>query len=356
MIEFKNVSKTYHLKGADVGAVRDVSLTIPDGKIYGVIGYSGAGKSTLIRCVNMLEVPDSGTITVNGKTLCKTDENGKFTTVDIKTLNAARHKIGMIFQHFNLFDRLTVFENVAFPLKHSGKSREEIRVKVLNLLKLVDLTEKANVYPSQLSGGQKQRVAIARALANDPEVLLSDEATSALDPEATSAILTLLRDLNRKLGLTVVIVTHEMAVIKQICDRVAVMENGRVVEEGSVYDVFSTPRESVTKRFVSSTNGLQMAGKLIEEGSRLIESDKSNVLVKLTYGKDVTGDALISRIARDCDVDVSIILANVEIIQDLPLGQTVDLIMGETENINRALECFSSQGVKVEVLKDGRIN
>ena len=226
MIEIKNLNKTYHLKSGDVEAAKNVSLTIEDGEIYGIIGYSGAGKSTLVRCINLLEVPDSGEITVNGVRLTRMENTPKgevLKRVSDKELNKARHGIGMIFQHFNLLDRSTVFDNIAYPLKYSGKSRQEIRERVHELLELVDLKDKENVYPSQLSGGQKQRVAIARALANNPGVLLSDEATSALDPEATESILNLLKKLNKQLGLTIVLITHEMTVIKTICSKVAVM-------------------------------------------------------------------------------------------------------------------------------------
>ena len=226
MIYLKNICKTFiDDNKKEVHAVNDVSLTINDGDIFGIIGFSGAGKSTLVRCINLLERPTSGTVEVDGKDLTKLSE---------KELRESRKKIGMIFQHFNLFPSRTIFGNVAFPLQGSGLSKEEIAAKVRNLLELVGISEKENAYPSQLSGGQKQRVAIARALANDPDILLCDEATSALDPQTTKAILDLLKDLNKKLGITIVVITHEMAVVKEICNKVAVMEKGRVVEEGDV--------------------------------------------------------------------------------------------------------------------------
>ena len=237
MIVLQNVSKTYRLKDARVEAIKDVSLRVQDGEIFGVIGYSGAGKSSLVRCINLLEVPDSGTISVNGTDITWS-EGGAFKRLSNHEMKKVRKKIGMIFQHFNLLDRSTVFGNVAYPLAYSGLAKEEICSRVFSLLELVGLTDKAHAYPSQLSGGQKQRVAIARALANDPSVLLSDEATSALDPEATESILSLLKELNKKLNLTIILITHEMSVIKSICDKVAVMENGRVVEEGDVYSIF----------------------------------------------------------------------------------------------------------------------
>ena len=219
MIYLKNICKTFiDDNKKEVHAVNDVSLTINDGDIFGIIGFSGAGKSTLVRCINLLERPTSGTVEVDGKDLTKLSE---------KELRESRKKIGMIFQHFNLFPSRTIFGNVAFPLQGSGLSKEEIAAKVRNLLELVGISEKENAYPSQLSGGQKQRVAIARALANDPDILLCDEATSALDPQTTKAILDLLKDLNKKLGITIVVITHEMAVVKEICNKVAVMEKGR---------------------------------------------------------------------------------------------------------------------------------
>jgi len=241
MINVEHLDKTYHLKNADVHAVDDVSLHIESGQIYGVIGYSGAGKSTLVRCLNFLEIPDSGSIEIEGFGKV----NAKQGSLDIsqKKLRELRRSIGMIFQHFNLLDRSTVFDNVAYPLKYTGLSKKEIETRVDELLDLVDLADKKYVYPSQLSGGQKQRVAIARALSNNPKVLLSDEATSALDPDATESILKLLKDLNKRLGITIILITHEMSVIKSIANRVAVMENGKVVEEGDVYDIFANPKE-----------------------------------------------------------------------------------------------------------------
>ena len=238
MIELKNISKDFGSGEKAVHAVRDVSLSIGSGEIFGIIGFSGAGKSTLVRCINLLERPSSGSVFVAGQDL---------TALSAKDLRAARKKIGMIFQHFNLMPSRTVAGNVAYPLKGSGLSKEDIQKKVATLLELVGIGDKADAYPSQLSGGQKQRVAIARALANDPQVLLCDEATSALDPQTTKAILHLLKHLNETLGITIVLITHEMAVVKEICDRVAVMEYGRVVEQGEVFTVFAEPKQAITK-------------------------------------------------------------------------------------------------------------
>lgn len=350
MIEIKNLNKTYHLKTGDVEAIKDVSLEINDGEVFGIIGYSGAGKSSLVRCINLLEIPDSGDITVDGVKLTYTVPDEKkgirMCTIKNKALREARRNIGMIFQHFNLLDRSTVFENIAYPLKYTKKSKEEIEAKVDELLELVDLKDKKYVYPSQLSGGQKQRVAIARALANNPKVLLSDEATSALDPEATETILNLLKKLNKELGITIVVITHEMAVIKTICHRVAVMEEGRVVEMGNVYDVFSNPQQPITKKFISSTSALSKIGALISEDKELTNPSNGK-LIKLQFGKDSVGDALISDVSRRFNVNINIVLANVEILQGASLGSMIALIKGNEDDINKALDYIKENHVNV---------
>lgn len=350
MIEIKNLNKTYHLKTGDVEAIKDVSLEINDGEVFGIIGYSGAGKSSLVRCINLLEIPDSGDITVDGVKLTYTVPDEKksirMCTIKNKDLREARRNIGMIFQHFNLLDRSTVFENIAYPLKYTKKSKEEIEAKVDELLELVDLKDKKYVYPSQLSGGQKQRVAIARALANNPKVLLSDEATSALDPEATETILNLLKKLNKELGITIVVITHEMAVIKTICHRVAVMEEGRVVEMGNVYDVFSNPQQPITKKFISSTSALSKISALISEDKELTNPSNGK-LIKLQFGKDSVGDALISDVSRRFNVNINIVLANVEILQGASLGSMIALIKGNEDDINKALDYIKENHVNV---------
>ncbi|MBR6136161.1 MAG: ATP-binding cassette domain-containing protein [Clostridia bacterium] len=358
MINISNLQKHFVSKEANVHAVNDVSINIGDGEIYGIIGYSGAGKSTLVRCINFLEYPDSGSISIKDFGTI-TSENGVLYKVDgenrtrlkEKDLRKLRRSIGMIFQLFNLLDRSTVFDNVAYPLKYTGLSKEEITEKVDNLLALVDLSEKRDSYPSQLSGGQKQRVAIARALANDPKILLSDEATSALDPDATESILKLLKDLNRKLGLTIVIITHEMAVIKQIADRVAVMEDGKVVEEGEVYEVFSNPQANITKRFVESSSGLEKINKLIESRTIELSNNASQRLIKLTFTKDSVGEALISKVSRDYNVDISIVLANVDIVAENALGGIIADISGDPDKVREALEYIASNGVRVEAIE-----
>ncbi len=345
MINIEHLDKTYHLKNADVHAVDDVSLHIESGQIYGVIGYSGAGKSTLVRCLNFLEIPDSGTIEIEGFGKVKAKQG----SLDIsqKKLRELRQSIGMIFQHFNLLDRSTVFDNVAYPLKYTGLSKKEIETRVDELLDLVDLADKKYVYPSQLSGGQKQRVAIARALSNNPKVLLSDEATSALDPDATESILKLLKDLNKRLGITIILITHEMSVIKSIANRVAVMENGKVVEEGDVYDIFANPKEEITKKFINSSSSLSNITKLIENKTIIPRDSK---LVKLTFTRDSVGSATISKISREYNVDVNIMLANVDVVNADALGGIIASIEGNKEDIQDAINYLHASNVKVEVI------
>lgn len=365
MIELEGICKAYDAPGGvKIHALSDVGLTIHDGEIYGVIGYSGAGKSTLVRCVNLLERPDIGRVTISGfgtivareGKLFYTPEDGSERPVTEDDLRRLRRGIGMIFQHFNLLDRSTVFENVAYPLKFTGMKKPEIEERVMELLELVELAEKADSYPSQLSGGQKQRVAIARALANDPQILLSDEATSALDPDVTESILKLLKDLNKKLGVTIILITHEMSVIKSVCQRVAVMEGGRVVEEGPVYDIFSAPREVVTRRFVAATSGLSNLGKLIASGSPLVRTSPENVLVTLTFSRESVGEALISEAARRFNVNLNIVLANVDLLLDSVLGYTVVRVQGAPEDIEKALEYLKGQSVRVEAIENGSVD
>ena len=357
MINIQHMNKTFHLKTGDVEALNDVSLNIEAGQIYGVIGYSGAGKSTLVRCINLLETPDSGSLTVGGSGELVI-QNGKpmvsGKALKEKQLGKLRRGIGMIFQHFNLLDRSTVFENIAYPLRYSGMKKEEIDKRVTELLALVDLTDKRDTYPSQLSGGQKQRVAIARALANNPQILLSDEATSALDPDATEAILTLLKQLNEKLGLTIVLITHEMAVIKAICHRVAVMEHGKVVEEGDVYDIFANPQQPITRKFIASSSTLGKAEKMIADGSPMMQVKPGEKLVRLTFRQDSVGDSVISKISRRFHANLNIVLANVDILQGHPLGAMIAVIGGD--DVDSALEYLRAHQISVEVMRDGTAN
>ena len=360
MIEVSHLSKTFHIKSSDVHAVDDVSLSVRDGEIFGVIGYSGGGKSTLVRCLNLLEMPDSGSVSIGdfgevtfrgGRVYRR--ENGAEKRLTERQLSQLRRSVGMIFQHFNLLDRSTVFDNVAYPLRYTGMKRAEIRVRVEELLQLVGLSDKIDVYPSQLSGGQKQRVAIARALANNPKVLLSDEATSALDPDATEAILNLLQDLNRKLGLTIVLITHEMAVIKTVCSRVAVMERGRVVEEGSVYDLFSHPQAEITRRFVASSSILGKIDRLLAEDSPLVRLRPGEKLVRLTFQKDCVGEHIVTTAAKKYGIDLSIVLANIDFLQGSPVGGLIGVVGGDEKSLAGAVEFLKENHVLTEVLTDG---
>ena len=359
MITINHLCKTFRLRSGDVCAARDVNLDIHEGEIYGVIGYSGAGKSTLVRCINLLETPDDGEMTIDDTTVVIRSgrvflrEGGAEKPASEKQLNALRRGIGMIFQQFNLLDRSTVADNVAYPLRYTGMSRADIDARVRELLALVDLTDKADVYPSQLSGGQKQRVAIARALANRPRILLSDEATSALDPDATESILALLRDLNRKLGLTIVLITHEMSVIKAVCQRVAVMADGAVVEEGEVYNLFAHPVQPITKRFVQSASPLGKIDKMIIEGSPLLRVGPGGYLVKLLFHRDCVGDSLISDVSRRFGVNLNIVLANVEEIQGIALGGMIAAVEGAPEAVQAALDYLRDKHVSVEVIARG---
>ena len=346
MIEFTHVSKDFGSGEKMVRAVRDVSLTIQDGEIFGIIGFSGAGKSTLVRCINLLERPTNGTVVVDGK---------EMTALSPKELRLARRKIGMIFQHFNLMPSRTVFGNVAYPLQGQGLSKQAIQNKVRKLLKLVDIADKETAYPSQLSGGQKQRVAIARALANDPKVLLCDEATSALDPQTTKAILTLLKDLNQKLNLTIVMITHEMAVVKEICDHGALLEHGQVVEQGEVFSLFADPKQPITQNFIRTTSNLQKIEELIAEGSPVVQLQPGEVIVRLSYIQKNVSEPLISTLSQRFQISLNIIFADIEIVQDAPIGGTVAILSGEREQITKAMEYLIEKNVGVEVLKDARV-
>ena len=346
MIELSSVSKTFLGKTQQehVEALRDVSLSVKQGEIFGIIGYSGAGKSTLVRVINLLERPDLGRVMMGGQDL---------TAMNPRELRQARRKIGMIFQHFSLLPSRTVSGNIAFPLKYTGLSKEDIQAKVTTLLNLVELSDKASAYPSQLSGGQKQRVAIARALAADPQVLLCDEATSALDPQTTLSILRLLKKVNEQLGITIVIITHEMAVIKEICDRVAVMEGGRVVELGTVFEVFASPREEITRRFIETTGTMHRVQEMIDGDSPILRLAPGELLIRLQYAQRSPSAPMVSLVSRRFDIDLNILFGNVEIIGGSPLGALVVVASGEANKVQEALAYMMEQNVKVEVLKHG---
>ena len=343
MIELKDINKVFKDKNQnEFYAAKDVNLKINDGEIFGIIGFSGAGKSTVVRCINLLGRPTSGQVIVNEKNLLE---------LSAKELREERKKIGMIFQHFNLMPSRTVFENIAFPLKHSGLSKKQVQEKVRELLTLVELTDKESQYPSQLSGGQKQRVAIARALANNPKILLCDEATSALDPTTTKQILGLLKKLRDKLNLTIVIITHQINVVKDICDKVAVMEHGKVVETGDVFDIFANPKDEVTKRFIHSTTNLQKIEELISENSNVVQLKKGEKIIRLSYLQKNVSEPLISTVSSKFGVVLNIIFADIEIVQGAPVGGTVAIFSGENQNIQNALGWLKEKKVGIEILK-----
>ena len=342
MIELVGVNKTFTTKDLNVEACKDVNLKIEDGDIFGIIGFSGAGKSTLVRCINLLERPTSGKVLIDGVDITQLKE---------AELRKIRKKIGMIFQHFNLMRSRTVYQNIAYPLKGSKLTKAQMDKKVKDLLELVGLSEKLNAYPSELSGGQKQRVAIARALANDPKVLLCDEATSALDPQTTSSILKLLKEVNQKLGITIVLITHEMAVIKEICNRVAVMELGKVVETGNILDIFSHPKAQMTIDFINSTNPITKIYELIDNGAEIVQLHKGQRLLKLTYGAEETKEALISQLSKKYDVVCNIVFGNVEVIQQAALGSLIVMLEGSEDAMRKAEAELKHYNIEVEVLK-----
>ncbi|WP_082235953.1 methionine ABC transporter ATP-binding protein [Halobacillus massiliensis] len=337
MISIKGLSKVFKTKDRDVKAVDHMDLSVDKGEIFGVIGYSGAGKSTFIRLLNRLEEPTEGTIQINDQNIIDLSKND---------LRVARQNIGMIFQHFNLLWSRTVFDNIAFPLEIAGVPKEERLKRVNELIDLVGLSGRGKSYPSQLSGGQKQRVGIARALANNPQVLLCDEATSALDPETTDSILDLLVDINEKLGLTIILITHEMHVIRKICHRVAVMESGKVVESGDVLDVFLHPKEKVTKKFVDQV----MGDPDREDSLNLIqETYRSGEILQLHFVGENTNQALISDISRKFPVDVNILHGKITQTQKGAYGTMLVQLVGEEAEVSRAIDYIRTTSVEVEV-------
>lgn len=343
MISLKDVSVTFTQPNKEtIQAVKNVSLEVDKGDVYGIVGYSGAGKSTLVRVINLLQRPTSGSVVVNQTEL---------TALPAKALREKRKTIGMIFQHFNLMDSRNVFDNVDFSLKYAGISKQERRQKVTELLSLVGLEEKARSFPSQLSGGQKQRVAIARALANDPEILLCDEATSALDPKTTLQILALLKKLNRKLGLTIVIITHEMQVVKEICNKVAVMENGEIIEQGKSVQIFSQPAKPLTKDFIRTATHIDQALETILGSAKFSSLAANEWLVELPYVGDQTNEPLIAQLFSRYQVTTNILYGNVEILQDVPIGSLIVSLSGEYGQRKRALDFLADQGVYTNIIK-----
>ncbi len=338
MITLSNVKKVYKSKTNPVIAVNDINMKIHSGEIYGIIGYSGAGKSTLIRLLNGLETPTAGTITVAGHDI---------TSIKGEPLRRARREISMIFQHFNLLWSRTVRQNIAFPLEINGVPKKERLKRVDELIKLVGLEGRENAYPSQLSGGQKQRVGIARALANNPKVLLCDEATSALDPQTTDSILDLLVDINERLGLTIVLITHEMHVIRKICHHVAVMENGTIVEEGKVLDVFKNPKQGITKRFVQQVTEPEETRETIEH---LLDKYPNGKVIQLTFVGEAAEQPIITNLIRNFNLNVNILQGKISQTQNGSYGTLFIHMDGDSSVIERAIAYISEQQVGVEVI------
>lgn len=342
MIKLENISKTFQINGQSVEAVKDVTLEIRQGEIFGIIGFSGAGKSTLVRCINLLEKPEKGRVIINSEDI---------THYEGKKLRQVRQRIGMIFQHFNLMPSRTVFENIELPLKLTEHTASERSQKIKKLLDLVGLSDKAQSYPSELSGGQKQRVAIARALANDPKVLLCDEATSALDPQTTHSILQLLKEVNARLGITLVVITHQMEVIKEICDRVAVMQKGVVVEEGNIVDVFSAPQAPITKSFIQAADNFEAFSDLVKLNSAITGIKPTQPVWFLTYRGAVAGEPLMSELYRRFEVKANIIYGNIDYFKECIVGKLGVAIEGEAGQIEKARQFLIDQKVIVEVLR-----
>lgn len=334
MIEIEHVSKTFRSNGREARALRDVSLTIEKGDIFGIIGYSGAGKSTLIRCINHLEVPDEGRVLINGEAI------GECSPAE---LQRKRRKIGMIFQHFNLLSSVNVFENIAAPLKnHTGLSAREVDERVSSLLQLTGLEDKRMAYPSQLSGGQKQRVAIARALSSNPDILLCDEATSALDPNTTQQILELIKRIQKQFGITVVLITHQMEVVKSVCNKVAVMEHGRVAECGDLVSVFANPKSGIAREFVAKSTCLQEAKAAAKERKR--------TLYQLRFIGEDANEPVIARLVKQFPVMVSILFGNLEHLAGVPFGNLIVDLEGGGAQVKQALSWLRGQNIFVEVI------
>ena len=341
MIEVRDLSKRFGEGDGAVHALEHIDLTVDQGDIYGIIGLSGAGKSTLVRCINLLERPTEGTVLVDGRDLTRMPD---------KELRQARKSIGMIFQHFNLLMQRNCLDNITFPLELTGTLRKQAVARARELLKIVDLESKEKAYPAQLSGGQKQRIAIARALASDPKVLLCDEATSALDPTTTRSILRLIQDINKRLGITIVVITHEMAVVKEICHRVAVIESGVIKEMGRVVDIFTNPQSQTMKDFVTSIINMELPAGIKNLGVTDQPSPDRYMLVRLRFKGAATNDPVVADVVRKFNVEVSVLYGNIDYIQDEPFGYLIVVIMGDMETQAKAFSYIKTLPIGSEVL------
>ena len=338
-IVIENVSKTYHSKYGEVNALKNISLSIESGDIFGIIGMSGAGKSTLVRCMNFLEVPTSGRVLIRGKSLA--DFSGK-------ELRAQRQQIGMIFQHFNLLMQKSVLENVCFPLYIQGKKKKEARERAVKLLELVDLKDKIDAYPSQLSGGQKQRVAIARALASDPKILLCDEATSALDPQTTSSILELLKDINRRFGITIVIITHQLSVVREICNRVAIMKEGVVEEEGLVSEIFTHPRSQVARELIRKDRGQDVDSDAMLSRPLIQSGEK----IRIVFSENSAFEPVISNLILTFKEPVNILKADTKNVGGVAKGEMILEIPADSKHAEEMKAYLREHGLDLEEADD----
>ena len=332
-IEVRHLYKRFEQKGVTVEALSDINLTVEQGDIYGIIGMSGAGKSTLVRCMNFLEVPSEGKVLIDGKSLSEFSP---------KELRKEREKIGMIFQHFNLLMQKNVLENVCFPLYIQGKKKAEARAKALELLEIVGLADRAKAYPAQLSGGQKQRVAIARALASDPQILLCDEATSALDPQTTSSILELLQDINQKFGITIVIITHQMSVVREICTHVAIMKDGEVKEQGLVEEIFSHPKSQVAKELISKDSGNDV------ESKKLTQSEiQDGEIVRIVFSENSAFEPVIANLILTFHEPVNILKANTKNVGGVAKGEMILQFMSDSTNVPEMKKFLTERGLEI---------
>jgi D-methionine transport system ATP-binding protein len=330
----ENLSKTFSTKDGTVEALKNVNLSIGSGDIYGIIGMSGAGKSTLVRCMNYLEVPSEGRVLINGNAL------GDFSE---KELRKQREKIGMIFQHFNLLMQKSVLENVCFPLYIQGKKKAEARKRASELLEIVGLSDKQNAYPAQLSGGQKQRVAIARALASDPKILLCDEATSALDPQTTSSILELLKDINKRFGITIVIITHQMSVVREICNHVAIMKDGEVAEEGLVSEIFSRPKSAVAKEIIRRDSGSDTEPRRPDTQSEI----QSREVIRVVFSENSAFEPVIANLVLTFGEPVNILKADTKNVGGVAKGEMVLAFMKGSPNVEVMKKYLEDRGLAV---------
>ncbi|MDO4778075.1 MAG: methionine ABC transporter ATP-binding protein [Tissierellia bacterium] len=333
MIKVENLVKTYNVSDKEFRALDEVSFEVNRGEIFGIIGLSGAGKSTLVRCINRLEEPDDGKILIEGKNIL---------SMNAKEISTQRKKMSMIFQSFNLFNQKTVFKNIAYPLEIDGVSKNEIEDRVNKLLKFIDLESKKDEYPSRLSGGQKQRVAIARALVGNPQILLSDESTSALDPANTKVILDILKKAVKEFNLTIIMITHQMEVAKAICDRIAVMEHGKIVEENDVENLFTNPKHPITKAFVRGTENLSAVK---------FEKNSKSVMVTLNFDANTANSPIVSKVIKTFNVDINILSGKINRLKDNTAGFLTVEILGDKSEIDKAMEMFRNENVIVEVMR-----